>query len=66
MKKLYEHYEVWFRKYKEKINKDNVALVYVGVSEKKPFPPNINHIIQERIRELELQTSYRDSSVLTH
>jgi hypothetical protein len=66
MKKLYEHYEVWFRKYKEKINKDNVALVYVGVSEKKPFPANINHIIQERIRELELQTSYRDSSVLTH
>ena len=58
---LYDHYEVWFKKYKEKMNRNNVAVIYVGTTERKPFPRNAFTIIQDRIRELELQTSYQDA-----
>ena len=59
-KELNEHYEAWFKKYEENISKPEVAIVYVGLKENKPFPSHIKDILDQKIHELESQTSYKE------
>lgn len=54
LKALKEHLEVWIKKFDEKFKDEKVALIYVGVKEKKPFPTGIERIIEKKISDLKI------------
>ncbi len=47
---LYEHLDLWVAKYRGLFPRDDIALIYVGVEEKKPFPTGIEDKVKEKYR----------------
>lgn len=49
LKQLRDHLELWLEKYNKKIDSLQTALIY---EEGKPFPTNIENIVERKINEL--------------
>ncbi len=52
---LYYHLDLWLRKYNSLRKNADVALIYVGVEDGRPFPRKIDVLVHNKIRELQDQ-----------
>jgi hypothetical protein len=48
LKPLHDHLEFWLSKYHSQFKRPEICLIYVGVNEKKPFPPEVATQVDER------------------
>lgn len=53
---LYEHFSWWLAKYDILKDDPNMATIYVGPRQNKPFPQNIEDLIKKRIDLLKEET----------
>lgn len=56
---LQDHLNLWFSKYTRDLEgqerREDICLIYVGVNENKPFPPDIGDAVRQKIKEIKAQ-----------